>query len=232
MATTADCTRHNSLPSAKADSASFLKAVLLYTDMYTAAHIHLNTPSSHTDYFFQWKMWRLSVPQLLLHRGASKHGPVINFAKYKPLSRTMQLGLGDPSKRSEDGQLEQMELTREKNFMFRSDYQFSTSVGRKDGTSASFRWRKNRQMRFKTVYDCVDEDSQVVAKLFSGGMVNAEKGAEIELLIGLDQSLQEVLLMSALAVWAMESMEVRSILRVFLRVYSHTAIYYEKCSAV
>ncbi|RYP93544.1 hypothetical protein DL770_000286 [Monosporascus sp. CRB-9-2] len=190
---------------------AFKKAIMFYRVTYLYAYIHIIWSQNHASYFFQWRMWSLSSPQLLLRRGESKKGPMINFAKYHPLSRTIQLGKGDYTKQPKS-QLAWEELRRDKNFLRRSDYHFTTAEGSKTGSKVTFRWRKNKQKYLRTVYNCVDEDGREVAKLFSGGMVNVAKAAEIDLLMGLDQGLEEFLLMSALAVWAMECMGLRSIL--------------------
>ncbi|RYP55903.1 hypothetical protein DL769_010028 [Monosporascus sp. CRB-8-3] len=190
---------------------AFKKAIMYYTVAYLNANIEIIWSQNHASYFFQWRLWSLSSPQLLLRRGDSKKGPIINFAKYSPISRTIELGKGDYTKQSKS-QLTWEELRRDKNFLHRSDYHFTTAEGSKTGDTVTFCWRKNKQKFLRTVYNCVDEDRREVAKLFSGGMVNVAKAAEIDLLVGLDQALKEFLLMSALAVWAMESMELRSIL--------------------
>ncbi|RYP40880.1 hypothetical protein DL767_001361 [Monosporascus sp. MG133] len=196
-------------PVSKPAKIAFKKAVMFYTVVYVYAHIHIIWSQNHTSYFFQWRMWSLSSPQLLLRRGESKKGPMVNFAKYHPLSRTILLGKGDYTKQPKS-QLAWGELRRDKNFLRRSDYHFTTAEGSKTGDKVTFRWRKNKQKFLRTVYNCVDEDGREVARLFSGGMVNVAKAAEIDLLMGLDRGLEELLLMSALAVWAMESFDLMS----------------------
>ncbi|RYP67499.1 hypothetical protein DL771_007199 [Monosporascus sp. 5C6A] len=190
---------------------AFKKAIVFYTATYINAHIRTVWSRNHAFYFFQWRMWSLSSPQLLLRRGESRKGPMIHFAKYHPLSRTIQLGKGDYTKQPKS-QLAWEELRRDKNFLHRSDYHFTTAEGSKTGEKVTFRWCKNKRKHLRTVYNCVDDDGREVARLFSGGMVNIAKAAEIDLLLGLDRGLEEFLLMSALVVWAMEGMGLRSIL--------------------
>ncbi|RYP21389.1 hypothetical protein DL765_002290 [Monosporascus sp. GIB2] len=190
---------------------AFKKAIMFYTVAYFNGYIHTVWSQNHASYFFQWRSWSLSSPQLILRRGGSRKGPMINFAKYHHLSRTIQLGKGDYTKQPKS-QLAWEEMRREKNFLRRSDYHFTTAEGSKTGDKMTFRWRKNKQKSLRTVYNCVDEDGREVARLFSGGVVNVAKAAEIDLLLGLEQGLEEFLLMSALAVWAMETMWLRSIL--------------------
>lgn len=136
---------------------------------------------------------------------------MINFAKYQPLSRNVQLGKGDYTKRPKS-QLASEQLRRDKNFLRRSDYHFTTAEGSRTGDKTTLCWCKNKQKLARTIYNCVDEDGEVVARLFGGGMINVAKAAEVDILMGLEQGLEEFLLMSALAVWAMEAMALRSIL--------------------
>lgn len=190
---------------------AYKKVIMYYTHAYLNAHIHAVWSQNYNSYFFQWRLWSLSSPQLLLRRGDSEKGSMINFAKYQPLSRNIQVGKGDYTKQPKN-ELVLENLRRDKTFLRRSDYHSSTTEGRKTGEKVAFYWRKDKQKWLRTIYRCIDEDGRVVARLFSGGMVNKAKGAEMDILMGLDQGLEEFLLMSALAIWAMESMALRSIL--------------------
>ena len=85
----------------------------------------------------------------------------------------------------------------------RSDYEFETSVGNDAGTRRTYGWRVEKSM-VKTVYKCVDDEGQVVANLLSGGMANWQKGGELEVVEGLEEKLEQMLIVSALAIWVAE----------------------------
>lgn len=57
----------------------------------------------------------------------------------------------------------------------------------------------------KTVYRCVDEGGRVVAGLLSGGMLNWKKGGEIEVADGVERKLEELLIVSVLAIFVAEA---------------------------
>lgn len=137
-----------------------------YTPVYLNATIKCIGPDSATDYFFQWRLWSLTSPQLLLRRGTDRHAPVVNFAKYLPMSRKIQLGKGDCTTDARD-ELAVSELRRDKTYLQRGDYSFtwggSDDAG--EATSQTFRWCKNRGKRLRTIYACEDVEGRVVARM-------------------------------------------------------------------
>ena len=112
------------------------------------------------------------------------------------------LGTGDYKKDSEDS-LKWEEMRREKFRLQRSDYEFETSFGDALGKRRTYGWRVEDSW-VKTMYRCVDEEGRCVASMLSGGMCNWKKGGEIETGEGLDKKLEELLVVSALAIWAAE----------------------------
>lgn len=188
-----------------------------YNMYYTTSRMNLNIhdgPRSTPAIYYMESACSMSKLLLFLRRGDAKTSPMVAFAKLLMTSRHMQIGKGDC--RSHAGeQIVCEELRREKNILACSDYHFGTSEGDDSGNRAEFDWRKNRHKWAKTVYDCVDGDGRTVAKMFSGGGLNWQKGGEIEVLEELDGGLQEMLIVSALAIWTMEALNYKSLLQGF-----------------
>ncbi|KAI1244567.1 hypothetical protein MGN70_014442 [Eutypa lata] len=192
----------------------FKRYSLYYTTSRLDARLHLGSSTSPASYYFESKM-ALSSPQLFLRRGTDATAPVVNFARLQSTSRHILLGAGSYTKQAaEMGRVAWEELRREKNLMHRSDYHFSTGVAddNNNGKKTAFCWRKNKDRILRTVYECVDENGNSVARLFSGGAFNWRKGGEIDTAEGLSQALEEYLIMSALAVWVMEAFDYQSLL--------------------
>ncbi len=187
----------------------FKKYLMYFTVSRFNARLHLGSKMNPATYYFETSVSQ-SAPQFLLRRGDSKMAPMVNFVKLSNSSRHALLGKGDFTKQPEEQPVFE-ELRRDQNLVHRSDYQFGTTEGSVTGRRAEFYWRKNKEARLKTVYDCLDENGRVVAKFFSGGALNWRKGAEIEVLEGLDQGLEGFLIMSALAIWASEGRGFRSL---------------------
>ncbi|RYO95617.1 hypothetical protein DL764_007639 [Monosporascus ibericus] len=191
----------------------FRKYHMRYTTSRMNVRMHLNSPSAPATYYLETQV-SLKLPQLLLRRGGEKTGPIVSFGKLKNTSRHALLGKGDCQKQLEE-QLGWEELQREKNMLRRSDYQFGTSEGSRAGRRAEFFWRKDREKVLKTVYDCVDEDGRVVARMLSGGAFNWKRAGEIDIRDGLDQGLEEFLLISALTIWFIEAFAYQSFFQGF-----------------
>ncbi|KAL9617647.1 MAG: hypothetical protein Q9160_007564 [Pyrenula sp. 1 TL-2023] len=187
----------------------FKKYLMYYTASRFHARIHSGSKTSPATYFLQSSVSQ-SDPQYLLRRGDSKTSPMINFAYFPRSSRHILLGKGDFRSQPESRVVGE-EMRRGKNLMHRSDYQFGTPEGSATGQRVEYEWRKRMEVRLRTIYDCVAGDGRVVAKFFSGGVSNWRKGAEIEILEGMEEGLEEILVMSALAVWASEGRAFRSI---------------------
>ncbi|RYP41451.1 hypothetical protein DL767_001089 [Monosporascus sp. MG133] len=191
----------------------FKKYHMRYSTSRMNVWMHLNSPSAPATYYLDTRV-SLKSPQLLLRRGGEKTSPVVSFGKLQNTSRHALLGRGDCQKQPEQ-QLVWEELRREKNVFRRSDYQFGTSEGSRTGGRAEFFWRKDREKVLKTVYDCVDEDGRVVARLLSGGAFNWKRAGEIDIRDGLDEGLEEFLLISALTIWVIEAFAYQSLFQGF-----------------
>ena len=94
------------------------------------------------------------------------------------------------------------EMRRQRNRLLRSDYDFDTVAG--GGKRNTYGWKVEMLMT-KTIYKCVDEQETVVAHMLSGGFLNWKKGGEIEIVEGLDEKLEGLLVASALAIWVAEA---------------------------
>lgn len=126
---------------------------------------------------------------------------MVAFARVHYRTRNIGLGLGDFQKDAEKD-LVWEDMRREKFRLVRSDYEFESPAGL--GPRRTYGWRVDKHMT-KTIYRCVDDAGHIVANLLSGGMVNWRKGGEIEMAEGLEKRLEELLIVSALAIWAAEA---------------------------
>lgn len=95
------------------------------------------------------------------------------------------------------------EMRREKSRVKRSNYEFGSSI--EGGPRRQYTWKLENHSIVKTMYQCVNDNGQVVAKMLSGGMLNWSKGGEIEIAEGLEKKLEELLIISALALWVAEA---------------------------
>ncbi|KAH9909285.1 hypothetical protein F4778DRAFT_716083 [Xylariomycetidae sp. FL2044] len=196
--------------------AGFKKYLMYYTTSRMHCRLHLGSKSSPPAYYLETNI-SLTNPQLLLRRGDSKQAPMVAFCKMPALSWSLLLGKGDYKTQAKPVW---EELSREKNSLHRSDYLLATAEGSvgggETGEKTKYRWRKDKSKKLKTVYECVAEgDGRVVARMFSGGALNFNKGGEIEVVEGLSQGLEETLLMSASSIWAVEALKYQSILQGF-----------------
>lgn len=164
-------------------------------------------------------------PQMLLRRPSTsdKDGPVVAWGRLKLFPwRHCTIGLGDPNTTStkEGG----IKLHRDKNWLHRSDWRFSTSIGssgEEDGQGKAvvvqYIWRKDMAKYGTTIYKCVaagaggGDESKIYARLLSGGGLNAKKGGEIMVREGLAGGLEELLLVSGQTVWAWEALDYQSL---------------------
>ena len=175
---------------------------MYYTTSRTNVRLHLGTSrSAPCVYYGESTFVPTSKPNIELRAGASKTSPAVAFAKIHVTSRNVQLGLGDY--RQGDG-LACEEMRRERFRLARSHYEFETDVGSDGGARRTFGWRVEKYYA-KTIYQCVDEDGRVVASLRSGGMFNWSKGGEIDVVEGFERRLEELLIVSALAIFAAEA---------------------------
>ncbi len=173
---------------------------LYYTASRSNVKLHLGSSSGPCMYYGESTLLT-TKPQLQLRSGDSKNAPVVAVAKLHYTSRHVLLGCGDYQDDTEQS-LVWEEMRREKFRLQRSDYEFDTSVGLE--SRRTFGWKVDKHLT-KTVYRCVDDGGQLVASMSSGGMFNWKKGGEIEIAEGLDKRLEELLIVSALAIWASEA---------------------------
>lgn len=199
------------LPSDLTPSAAMKTYHLYYTPSMTNLKLLLGSSSGPCTYFMESSILTRK-PQIQLRHGDSKSCPMVAFARLQTTSRHMLLGSGDYQKDPEE-RLVWEELHRAKHVMRRSDYEFGTSIGSGIGSGPrrTYSWKKDMEKVSATVYACVDESGEVVARMLSGGAFNWDKGGEIKVAEGLEKGLEELLLVSALALWAAEALMSRSI---------------------
>lgn len=197
--------------------AGFKKYYMEYTTSRLNARLHLGSMAGIVEYYLHTSL-TITAPQLLLRRGDNKQAPVVAFCKFQNLSRHSVLGRGDYEKQPAE-ELVWEDLHREKNILRRSDYSFGTSDGPAAGAAgngrAQYSWRKDRERLNRTVYDCVDEGGNVVARMASGGAFNWKRAGDIEIVEGLGTQLEEWLIIGATAIWAYESLAYQSLLQGF-----------------
>lgn len=173
---------------------------MYYTLSRSNVKLHLGSSSTPCIYYGE-STFLTTQPQLRLRSGDSKHAPVVAIAKVHWISRHILLGCGNYNEETERS-LVWEEMRREKLRLLRSDYEFDTSVGL--GPRKTYGWRVAKYWT-KTVYRCVDDEGRQVASLLSGGFLCWSKGGEIEIAEGLDKRLEELLIVSALAIWVAEA---------------------------
>lgn len=185
---------------------------MYYTTSMCNVRLNIGDASSATEYYVQSKSI-LASPRLLLRRGPDKKAPVVAFAKCHYTSTNMIMGLGDCEDKSDTTSTTFEELTRDKNMFRSSDYRFSTEDGA-SGKRVELVWHKDRFLVGTSVYNCVDPQGQIVARMLSGGAWNWKKGGEIEIAEeGVDLATKELLLVSGMAIWAYEGLSGRSYFR-------------------
>ena len=170
-------------------------AMKTYNMYYTTSRLNVKLylgPSSGPCVYYGESTVLTNKPMIQLRSGDSKSAPAVAYAKIQYLSRHVLLASGDY----------QEEMRRNKNRMARGDYEFGMPDAQ--GRRRTYSWKVENHYA-KTIYRCVDEDGQVVANMLSGGMSNWKKGGEIEVTEGLEKRLEEVLIVSALGIWAAEA---------------------------
>ncbi len=190
----------DSLPSNFTPSSEMKTYNMYYTTSRTNVRLHLGSSSSPCVYYGEGSLLTVK-PQIRLRSGDSKSAPMVAVAKIHLTSRHILLGTGDYQKDSEDSFVWE-EMRREKTRLQRSDYEFDTSVGL--GPRRTYSWRVDHHMT-KTAYRCVDDAGQVVANMRSGGMCDWRKGGELDVAEGLEKEFEELLVVSALAIWMAEA---------------------------
>lgn len=200
-------------PASPPPKAGLKKYYMEYTTSRSNARLRLGSMTGPVEYYLQTKI-TLKAPQILLRRGDHKKAPVVAFCKLQNLSRHGLLGRGDCEQQAPE-QLVWEELHRDKNVLRRSDYQFGTAEGSPSGARAEFSWRKDRGKINRTVFDCVDERGNTVARMLSGGAFNFNRAGDIDVAEGLSQGLEEYLVVSAAAIWAYEALAYQSLLQGF-----------------
>ncbi len=206
--------RHELESSEPAARTGFRKYVMQYTTSRLNCRLHVGSMAGPVAYYLHTRV-AVRAPQLLLRRGDAKTAPVAAFCRLQTTSRHALVGRGDCEAQPER-ELVWEELRRDRNSLHRSDYQFGTSEGGGGRAGrAEFAWRKDRARLNRTVYDCVDEDGNVVARMLSGGAFNWRRGGDVEILEGLPQGLEEFLLITAIGIWAYEALSYQSLLQGF-----------------
>ncbi|KAK8877409.1 hypothetical protein PGQ11_002355 [Apiospora arundinis] len=194
---------------------------MYYTTSRLSVFLHRGKrQDAPAEYFMQSDVLALKKPQLLLRRQTSdstdKDGPVVAWGKLKLFSsRHCTIGLGDPTSTAATISSEGIKLHRDKNFIHRSDWRFSTDVGSPHASNqiVEYVWRKDMAKYGATIYKCVQEghEDKVYARLLSGGGLNGKKGGEVMVREGLDSGLEALLLVSAQTIWAWEALDYQSL---------------------
>ncbi|KAK7973012.1 hypothetical protein PG988_007146 [Apiospora saccharicola] len=196
---------------------------MYYTTSRLSTMLHRGKrPDTPAEYYMQSDILAMgSKPQLLLRRQQptspdKKDGPVVAWGRLKLFtSRHCTIGLGDPNAtNTKEGGIK---LHRDKNWMHRSDWRFTTPIGSSEedgGKAVEYVWRKDMTKYGTTIYKCVatgGDASKIYARLLSGGGLNGKKGGEIMVREGLGGGLEELLLVSGQTIWAWEALDYQSL---------------------
>jgi hypothetical protein len=139
---------------------------------------------------------------------------MVAFAKIPLMGRHFLIGTGDYKNTSEDKLLWE-DLNRAKNLMWRSDYEFGTSIGfpgRK-----TYVWKRDMAKMYETAYSCVDDEGKEVGRMLSGGAFNWKKAGELKVAKDLVKELEELVIVSAFAIWAAEGLVGWSLVKAYDR---------------
>ena len=161
-------------------------------------HLSSSTSAEPATYYGEtcWGGFVTNKPQVILRQGGTKTSPVIAAAKLHTTSRDIQLCLGNYEKEHEKKVVWE-DMRRDKNRMMRGDYMFSTASGSVDGVPRTYNWKRDAEKVGSTVYNCVNDQGQVVARVASGGFFNWKKAGEIDIVEGLEEAMETLLLVSA-----------------------------------
>jgi hypothetical protein len=192
---------HDAASSDRPSTTGMKKYNMYYTTSRTNVKIHRGNGSTPCLYYGQTTILT-KQPQLQLRAGDSSSAPMVAFAKIHFTSRHILIGSGDFQKDPE-GSLIWEEMHREKNVFRHSDYKFGSSIGAP--TRRNYTWQRDPSKKLGNIYTCVNDEGKVISIMRSGGMLNYKKGGEIEILEGLDQKLEELLMISSLAIWIAEA---------------------------
>lgn len=193
---------------------SMTKYSMYYTPSRLNVSLHESRSPTPAKYYVQSKISFIDKPKLLMRKGDAKISPVVAFSVISAMPHHLEIGKGNFLQGSED-QVVRQYLLREKGLTHRSDYRLGISTDPEAAKIVELRWRKDMEKVARTAYDCVNEDGKVMAKMLSGGAFNWKKGGEVEVAENLDQGLKETLIISAMAIWALEAMALQSLLKGF-----------------
>ena len=183
---------------------------IYYTTSRLNAKLHLDFASGPCNYYAESNILT-TRPSLLLRPGDSNSAPLVASAKLAYLDHNILLGCSSDSQSNNSPVDLTWEVMRRTNMrLVRSDYEFETSVGAGSmpGKRTRYRWQvTNEKLEhcFKTLYRCFDDRERVVASMRSGGMANLRKGGEIDIAQGSEKGLEDLLVVSALGIWAAEA---------------------------
>lgn len=180
---------------------------LYYTLSRLNITLHLSSTSASPATYYGESHWGGFVtknPQLILRHGGTKTSPIVAAAKLHITSRDIQLCLGDYEIEHEK-EVVWEDMRRDKNRLVRGDYIFSTAIGSVDGVPRTYSWRRDTEKFGRTVYNCVNEQGEVVARMASGGWLNWKKAGEIDVVEGLEEAMETLLLVGAGSVFFAEA---------------------------
>ncbi|KAI9892921.1 MAG: hypothetical protein M1814_001080 [Vezdaea aestivalis] len=176
---------------------------LYYTTSRTNARLHLDSASGPCVYYARSCIFT-KTGHFQLRAGDNKEAPIVASIKGEWSLHNVLLGFGDYKQDHEEG-LVWEQMRREQNPFKCSDYLFGSSFESPVGGRKYYRWRKDTTKPAKTVYTCVDDEGKTMARLLSGGMLNWQKGGEIEVVDNLEKRVEELFLISGLGVWIEEA---------------------------
>ena len=161
-------------------------------------HLSSSTSAEPATYYAEtcWGGFVTNKPQLILRHGGTKTSPIVAAAKLHTTSKDIQLCLGN-YENDHEKKVVWEDMRRDKTRMLRGDYVFSTAIGSADGVPRTYSWKRDTEKMGRTVYNCVNDQGEVVAKVASGGFFNWKKAGEIDIAEGLEEAMETLLLVGA-----------------------------------
>ena len=161
-------------------------------------HLSSSTSAEPATYYGEtcWGGYVTNKPQVILRHGGTKTSPIVAAAKLHTTSRDIQLCVGN-YENDHEKKVVWEDMRRDKNRMVRGNYVFSTAIGSIDGVPRTYNWKRDTEKVGSTVYNCVNDQGEVLAKVASGGMLNWKKAGEIDIVEGLEEAMETLLLVGA-----------------------------------
>lgn len=149
-------------------------------------------------YYVESNYYKLGKPDLTLHVGTDKTGPVVGVCKCGTISSTMKFALGDPA--GSGGQLTKWE-DMERKSMDHSRFRWEMDLD--DGSRRGFQWKRTHahgaSQDSQSSFKLVDEmTGQIVALYLEDGSWSMKKAGAYKLQRGWGEKWERMVILSSL----------------------------------